>query len=58
MAAEFRTVDLTDSLKMEDLVRDLDAILDAWFLGEVAPALDDAKRARPLSETRSPPAAA
>lgn len=31
------TADLTDELEFDDLVKELDALLDAWFLGE-APA--------------------
>jgi hypothetical protein len=31
---------------LEELIAELDAMLDAWFLGEVSPALDEAKRAR------------
>jgi len=31
---------------IEGLLGDLDAILDAWFLAEVQPALDEALRAR------------
>lgn len=38
------TPDLTDELEFDDLVKELDEILDAWFLGEVQPALDDAER--------------
>ena len=35
------TADLTDELELDDLVKELDELLDAWFLGEVQPALDD-----------------
>jgi hypothetical protein len=38
------TADLTDELEFDDLVKELDEILDAWFLGEVQPALDEAER--------------
>ncbi|HET9595244.1 MAG TPA: hypothetical protein VFP65_06675 [Anaeromyxobacteraceae bacterium] len=31
---------------LEELIAELDALLDAWFLGEVTPALDEAHRAR------------
>jgi hypothetical protein len=31
---------------LEELIAELDALLDAWFLGEVNPALDEARRAR------------
>ncbi|GEJ57394.1 hypothetical protein AMYX_21350 [Anaeromyxobacter diazotrophicus] len=37
--------DLTDELELDDLVKELDELLDAWFLGEVQPALDEAARA-------------
>ncbi len=32
--------------EFDDLVRELDAILEAWFMQEVAPALDDARASR------------
>ena len=35
-----------EAIDFEDLLTDLDAILDAWFLGEVTPALEEACRAR------------
>jgi hypothetical protein len=38
--------DLTAPPALDELLADLDAILDAWFLDEVQPALDDAQRAR------------
>jgi hypothetical protein len=44
--AEYRTEELTDEVELDDLVKDLDAILDAWFMGEVAPALEEARLAR------------
>ena len=31
---------------MEELLKDLDVILDAWFMGLVTPALDEARNAR------------
>lgn len=40
------TVDLTDGIEFDDLVKELDELLDAWFLGEVQPALDQAAQAR------------
>ena len=46
MIAEYRTEELTDEVELDDLVKDLDAILDAWFMGEVAPALEEARLAR------------
>lgn len=30
---------------LDEILADLDAILDAWFLSEVQPALDEARRA-------------
>jgi len=44
--AEHRTEDLVDGVELDDLVKELDEILDAWFLGEVAPALEEARVAR------------
>jgi len=41
-----RTEDLTDDPEFEDLVKELDAILEAWFMADVAPSLDEARRAR------------
>jgi dTDP-4-dehydrorhamnose reductase len=41
-----QAVDLTEATELDDLVRELDAILEAWFMGEVTPALDEARRAR------------
>jgi hypothetical protein len=38
--------DRTELPSIEDLLQDLDILLDAWFLGEVQPALDEARRAR------------
>ena len=35
-----------DDRELEELVKDLDAILDAWFMAEVRPSLERAKRAR------------
>jgi hypothetical protein len=35
-----------ETIDFEELLRDLDAILDDWFMGLVTPALDDARRAR------------
>ncbi len=36
------TPDLTDELEFDDLVKELDEMLEAWFLGELQPALDEA----------------
>ena len=36
------TADLTDELEFDDLVKELDELLEAWFLGELQPALDEA----------------
>jgi hypothetical protein len=38
--------DLSKAIDFEELLKDLDAVLDAWFMGEVAPAIDEARRAR------------
>ena len=46
MNPEHRTEDLTDDVSFEDLVKELDAILDAWFMDEVTPALEEARLAR------------
>ncbi|HEX9291034.1 MAG TPA: hypothetical protein VF904_16055 [Anaeromyxobacteraceae bacterium] len=46
MIAEQRTENLVDGVQLDDLVKELDDILDAWFLGEVAPALEEARVAR------------
>jgi hypothetical protein len=43
----------TAPLEFEDLLKDLDAILDAWFMGEVTPALDEARRAREAPSTEA-----
>jgi hypothetical protein len=47
---DYRTNDLTDDVSFEDLVKELDAILDAWFLEDVSPALEDARAAREALE--------
>jgi hypothetical protein len=42
-----RTIDdLTDDVSFDDLVKELDEILDGWFMEEVAPALEEARLAR------------
>jgi hypothetical protein len=38
------------------LVKELDEILDDWFLADVAPALEDASRARAGASAQSPAA--
>jgi hypothetical protein len=43
---EHRTEDLTDDVSFEELVKELDTILDSWFMDEVAPALEEARLAR------------
>ncbi len=35
-----------EAVDLEELLKDLDAILDAWFMGLVTPALDEARQAR------------
>ncbi len=35
-----------DTIDLEELLKDLDVILDAWFMGLVTPALDEALQAR------------
>ncbi len=37
---------LGDDRELEELVRELDAILDIWFMAEVRPSLERASRAR------------
>ncbi len=46
MAMDHLTDEAAGALEFDDLLRDLDAILDASFLGEVKPSLDEAERAR------------
>lgn len=36
------TADLTDELEFDDLVKELDELLEAWFLGQAQPAGDEA----------------
>lgn len=38
------TTDLTDELEFDDLVKELDELLEAWFLGEAPPALENPER--------------
>jgi hypothetical protein len=43
---EQRSDELTGDASFDDLVRELDEILDGWFMADVAPALEDARAAR------------
>ena len=43
---EYCTRDLTEDVTFDDLVKELDEILDGWFMEAVAPALEDARQAR------------
>src|SRR3990172_8467729 len=36
----------TELIDFDHLLKDFDAILDVWFMGEVTPALEEAQRAR------------
>lgn len=47
MTTDEQARDVNEAIDFEDLLKDLDALLDAWFMGEVAPALEEARRARP-----------
>lgn len=40
------TADLTDDIPFEELVKELDAMLDAWFMQFMTPALDAAQASR------------
>ncbi|MFL5301121.1 MAG: hypothetical protein ACJ79R_12345 [Anaeromyxobacteraceae bacterium] len=46
MNPDQRNDDLTDFVAFEDLVKEMDEILDGWFMGDVAAALEDARTAR------------
>ena len=35
-----------EEIDFDDLLKDLDAVLDAWFMGLVTPSLEEARRAR------------
>ena len=48
--ADHATHDLTDDLPFDELVKELDDLLDAWFMGAVAPSLDAAERSRPAAD--------
>jgi hypothetical protein len=53
MIIEYPSEDITTSAELDDLVKELDAILDAWFMSEAAPALEEARRAAPGRGARS-----
>jgi hypothetical protein len=40
------TADLTDDIPFDELVKELDAMLDAWFMQYMTPALEAAAAAR------------
>ena len=44
--ADHPTHDLTDEVPFDELVKELDALLDAWFMEAVTPALDASERSR------------
>jgi len=46
MRDEQRSEELTEKVAFEDLVKELDSILESWFMAEVNPSLDEANRAR------------
>ena len=46
MDTEHQTDELTGDASFDDLVRELDQILDGWFMADVSPALEDARAAR------------
>ena len=48
--ADHATYDLTDEVPFDELVKELDALLDAWFMEAMAPALDASERSRPTAE--------
>lgn len=48
--ADHPTHDLTDELPFEELVKELDALLDAWFMKAMSPSLDAAGRSRSASD--------
>ena len=52
MATNDQAQHSADAIDLEELLKDLDVILDAWFMGLVTPALDEARQARgaPRSE--------
>lgn len=46
MTTDERAQAPSEELDLEDVLKDLDAILDAWFMGLVTPSLEEARRAR------------
>jgi hypothetical protein len=46
MMAEPLYADRTEPRDFDELVKDLDSILDAWFMAEVSRSLEDAHQAR------------
>ncbi len=53
MTTEHQIEDLTALADLDDLVKELDAILDAWFMSEAAPALEEAHRTAPGTSARA-----
>ncbi len=53
MTIEHPSEDITTSAELDDLMKELDALLDAWFMSEAAPALEEARRAAPGASARS-----
>jgi hypothetical protein len=49
MSPECRTDDAAER-DLDELLAELDVFLDAWFLGEVQPALEEARRARAATD--------
>ena len=50
MDTEHQSAELTDDASFDDLVKELDDILDGWFMADVSPALEDARAARACVE--------
>jgi hypothetical protein len=56
MGPEERTDDPTHGVPFNDLVKELDEILDGWFMGDIAVALEEARAAAlasPEAEAKS-----
>jgi hypothetical protein len=53
MTAEHQSEDITASAELDDLVKELDAILDAWFMSDAVPPLEEARRTAPDTRARS-----
>jgi hypothetical protein len=53
MTTEHQIEDLTPSAELDDLVKELDAILDAWFMSDAVPALEKARRTAPGTSERT-----